>query len=192
MLSNSDKNFITIMLLGFAIVYVGFGIQSKTSHDYSLRSTVARGNREIAVEFSVHPRFRWMIAAPWDGIIHRAGGEHPHHEFANITYGTETSGPPSMPGDRSSKMPLTDEEWQSIDQWRSVWCQGAPLHLISGAPEVPVKSIIYHPPAATEAFYTVVFRCIDHREIKTVHVLPDQMPLEIAILLRRAAEPPVP
>jgi hypothetical protein len=177
MCNTSPRNYVASLLFFVVFSCAALVFVATRKPDYSLQSTIMRGNREIAVEFSVRPRFRWVIATPLDGIIHQADGEYPHHEFAYITYGTETSGPPSMPGDRSSKMPLTDEEWQSIGQWRSVWCQGAPFQ---------------RPPAATEAFYTVVFRCTNYREIKTVRILPDQMPLEIAILLRRAAEPPAP
>jgi hypothetical protein len=162
------------MILFACVAFAVFSRPSSDRQAFSIESTISRANRIIAIDASDQPLYRWVVTTPEDYTVVSDTGAHAQHDPAQISYGTGWTNP-NRQRDDTINTNLTDDEWQRIQQWRATWCHEAPSLR-------PIKS--------DEAFYTVALRCSGYTAT-TFHVPKDQMPPDIAMVLRHSSGIPV-
>ncbi len=127
----------------------------------------------IAIDASDRPLYRWVFTTPEDYTAVTDAGAIAHHDPAQVSYGTGWTNPSPEHSD-TVYTELTDDEWQRVEQWRTTWCYAAPA---------------LRKPTKDEVFYIVALRCSGYTAT-TFRVPHDQLPTDIATLLRRASARP--
>jgi hypothetical protein len=156
-----------LFFIGMLIIFFrGFPPSDK---GFSIQSTISRGNRVVAIDTSDTPLYRWVFSTPSDYTWVSEKGALPVHEPAHISYGTGWTRPRPHVSD-SVYTSLAAEEWETVEQWRKSWCREAPK---------------FRPIPEDKPFHTVALRCHGYNAT-TFRLLKDELPIEIATLLRRA------
>jgi hypothetical protein len=159
------------ILVFLCVMVVLFAQPAPPPQPVSLEATISGGNRVIAIDASETPAYRWVVSTPTEFYRVQTTGTTREHDPAFLSYGMTWSAPTRTPNPTIERA-LTDAEWQSVEQWRTAWCQSPP-RLRTSHPDPP--------------FYQVALRCSEYRVV-TFRLAPDELPLAIGRLLQPSVQ----